>query len=65
MQLSKEDIQLAILFNSPDGQKVLKYLREMFYDRSVYTKGDPYHTAYQAGQQDVIGFIIQAIEEGD
>lgn len=53
-----------------DGEEVLQDLCSIFYDRSSYTQGDPYHTAFQEGQRSVISFIINKLskqleEQGD
>lgn len=51
----------ARVFESGDGKEVLEYLSSLFYDVSVYTKGDSHDTAFKAGQRDVILFILQMI----
>ena len=62
MKISKEDkILIHVFRDTTNGQKVLKYLERVFFNDSVYEKGDPYHTAYRAGQQDVVGFIKQTL----
>lgn len=43
--------------NDPAGSKVFEYLKTRFYDTSVF-KADPYLTAYNAGQHDLILHII-------
>jgi hypothetical protein len=52
MKLSKDDERLINLFSTGNGKRVLRYLARVFFNDSVYEKGDPYHTAYRAGQQD-------------
>lgn len=60
----EEDKTMFLTFNSHNGQKALKILRERFYDHSPYSKGDSHHTTYMVGQQDVVGFILESIREG-
>jgi len=57
-----QDRKIYRLFTSPEGKEVLDTLRALFYDRSAYRVGDPHHTSYQAGQQDVVGFILESIK---
>ena len=46
-----------------ERQKVLEELTSLFYDRSSYTKGDPYETAFNEGQRSVILFILQKLSQ--
>ena len=62
---SQEDIDMSRLFSTELGKKTLDYLSRVFYDNSVYERNDPYHTAYRAGQQDVIGFIKEGIDDDE
>ena len=65
MEKSNEDAKMQQLFTSPLGKEVLDYLSLVFFDNSVYEKGDSTHTAYRAGQQDVIGFIKEGIDDDE
>jgi hypothetical protein len=64
MDAEKEDKIIARILGTPDGKELMAILSERFFDKSVYVLGDPYHTAYQAGQQDVIGFLRESEREG-
>ena len=64
-EIARENQVLINVFSTPDGRKALEILRRQFHDRSVYQPGDPYQTCYKAGQQDVVGFILEAIKEKD
>lgn len=54
--------QVGLCFGLPAGQDALKHLKRLFYDRSSFVKGDPYHTAFKEGQRDVIGYIIECVD---
>jgi hypothetical protein len=60
----RQDAIITRAFQSHEGQEALKVLRLLFYDKSTYVRGDSYHTAYQEGLRDVVGFILDAINEG-
>ena len=67
LQVSEEqakeeaDIVKATFFGET-GQKCLALLKALFYNRSPMVPGDPYLTHYNVGQQEVIAFILEAIE---
>jgi hypothetical protein len=42
-----------------DGKSILDELTVIYYDRSSYAQGDPYHTAYKEGQREVIAHILR------
>lgn len=63
--LQEEDKIIYLAFSSHNGKQALEILRQRFYDHSPYSKGDPYHTNYLVGQQDVVGFILEAMREGE
>lgn len=45
------------LFNTVDGQEVMKILEREFYDSSSIVPGDPYATHARCGSREVIIFI--------
>ena len=51
-----------IVFGSKEGKEVYQDLLKNYYFQNVYERNDPYHTAFQAGQQNVVWQIIQIIE---
>lgn len=61
----QQDKAVALAFIGPNGQDALKVLKQLFFDRPDYVRGDTHHTAFQAGQRDVIGYIQQCMEGGD
>ena len=53
--------QVGKLFAMPVADKVWEGLQLLFYHRSSFVKGDPYHTSFKEGQRDVIGFINECM----
>lgn len=51
-------------FDTGPGKMVLEHLRQSF-GGSCYTKGDPYDTAYKAGQQSVLVEIGRIVAAGE
>jgi len=45
------------VFQSDEGQKVLQDLRERFYDRETFVRGEPDTTAYNQGARGVLFYI--------
>jgi hypothetical protein len=43
---------------TPDGEQVIDALFEIFVMRTSHTPGDPYQTAFNEGQRDVINFLV-------
>lgn len=55
--------QLVHVFrNNAEGVKVFEYLKSRFYDTSIF-KPDPYTTAYNAGQHDLILQLINMMNQ--
>ncbi len=50
-----------ILFTSPVGVKVLKYLEDEFDQEDIFQAGVPDGTAYNLGRRDVVLYIRQMI----
>lgn len=57
--LDKLDRSYAMLFATPDGEKVLADLRELFYDCEI--KGD---LERAVGRRDTVHYILEAIKHG-
>lgn len=57
-QFVEPEIYFEVFQRSVNGQAILEELSSLFYDSDVYTKGDPYDTAYLAGKREVIRFIL-------
>lgn len=53
------------LFNTPDGEVVLKDLEERFYNNDLLTVGDPHATAYNVGLRDAVRHIKETIQDGE
>ena len=52
-----------IVFGSEVGKEVYQDLLHDYYFQNVYERNDPYHTAFQAGQQNVVWNLIRIIEK--
>ena len=61
--LNEADERMVKLFSSPNGEQVLDDLKGMFMDGKMFMGADTHTTAYRIGQHDVIGFIIDTVEE--
>lgn len=53
----------AVFVANTTGQKVLEELSARFYDIASYAREDPYHTAYNEGQRNVIRFILAKLAQ--
>ncbi len=51
-------------FNTGPGEMVLEHLAQSF-DGTCYTKGDPYDSAYKAGQRNVLVEIRRLVAAGE
>lgn len=51
------------VFKSAEGQKVLQDLRERFYDRETFVRGEPDTTAYNQGGRGVLFYIFRQLED--
>tara|TARA_R100001015_G_C4595790_1_gene151008 strand:- start:474 stop:683 length:210 start_codon:yes stop_codon:yes gene_type:complete len=56
-----EDYKLV--FKSSEGQKVLQDLRERFYDRDTFVRGELDTTAYNQGARGVLFYILRQLED--
>jgi hypothetical protein len=56
-----EDYKL--IFKSDEGQKVLQDLRERFYDRDTFVRGETDTTAYNQGARSVLFFIFRQLND--
>ena len=54
-----EDYKLV--FKSDEGQKILQDLRERFYDRETFVRGEPDTTAYNQGARGVLFYIFRQL----
>lgn len=63
--VAKENAIIAQTFSGPTGERALEILRAYFYDRPMYTPKEdnqPFQTIYKNGQRDVVGWIMNAID---
>lgn len=60
---NEQEKAVRLMCSGPNGQEGLKALRELFFDVKSYTRADPYHTAFKEGQRDVVGFMLECVEE--
>lgn len=51
------------LFDTQDGQTILKWLEKKYYYVSSFDRESPYITAYNNGRRDVVGAIKKYIDE--
>jgi hypothetical protein len=51
------------IMDSPDGELVMAALFEQYILRTSHTPGDPYQTAFNEGQRDVVNFLINLVRE--
>ena len=49
------------LMDSPDGEIVMTALLEIYSLRRSHVPGDPYETAFNEGQRDVVNFLINLV----
>lgn len=61
---NQDEFAISEAFKGAHGEKALKILEELFYERPSYTRGEPNHTAFREGQRDVVGYIKEAIARG-
>jgi hypothetical protein len=55
--------QIGKLLLNETGKDIAKLLKREF-DGDAYKQGDPYHTAYLAGQRSVIIYLEEASRDG-
>ena len=55
--------QLSRLLLNEVAKDIVKLLKVEF-DGDAYMRGDPYHTAYLAGQRSVIVYLEEAMRDG-
>ena len=60
----KQEI-LQRLANTNDGMTLIKYLKEDYYDKSVYIKGDSDATLIKIAQEDIFKKAIKLIKDED
>lgn len=76
--MSHEDIQARYIekekeritayrdaFKSEAGQKVIKDLKQRFYDVDLLNKHSPHNTHYNLGMRDTVRHILETLEERD
>ena len=49
------------LMDSPDGEIILTALLEIYSLRTSHIPGDPYQTAFNEGQRDVVNFLLNLV----
>lgn len=52
-------------FGTDFGQRVIDDLVQRYYAQPSYKKGDPYHTAFQEGQREVLRFMLSQMYLGE
>lgn len=50
------------VMDSPDGEIILTALLEIYSLRTSHTPGDPYQTAFNEGQRDVVNYLINLVQ---
>lgn len=64
--MSDDLVPYLRVFLTDDGGRVLKDLKRLFHDRDIFVEGGHEGdrlTAYKAGQQSVIKYILKRLEE--
>ena len=59
--MTKDDYRLV--FTSTEGERVLQDLRERFYDRDTFVRGETDTTAYNQGARSVLFFIFRQLND--
>jgi|TARA_R100001460_G_scaffold2057_4_gene7019 hypothetical protein len=59
--MTNDDYRLV--FTSKEGERVLQDLRERFYDRDTFVRGEPDTTAYNQGARSVLFFIFRQLND--
>ncbi len=59
--MTNDDYRLV--FTSKEGERVLQDLRERFYDRETFVRGEPDTTAYNQGARGVLFYIFRQLED--
>ena len=54
---------VADTFTTPSGVRTLALLRQ-YYDQNFRPDMQPHELAFHCGQRDVVGFILECIENG-
>jgi len=52
-----------LVFTSKEGERVLQDLRERFYDRDTFVRGETDTTAYNQGARSVLFFIFRQLND--
>jgi hypothetical protein len=48
-------------FSTPEGEKCLKYMCQIWLDTQLFVPNDPYTTSYNLGHADLINFIKDCV----
>ena len=59
--MTNDDYRLV--FTSKEGERVLQDLRERFYDRDIFVRGETDTTAYNQGARSVLFFIFRQLND--
>jgi len=59
--MTNDDYRLV--FTSKEGERVLQDLRERFYDRDTFVRGEPDTTTYNQGARSVLFFIFRQLND--
>ena len=59
--MTNDDYRLV--FTSKEGERVLQDLRERFYDRDTFVRGETDTTAYNQGARSVLFFIFTQLND--
>lgn len=61
-RMAREDEAIRQTFSTPQGKQTYLMLKSLFFNKSVYSRGDSHHTSYLSGQQDVVGLLVEVME---
>lgn len=65
-ELKEKHIELVTayrdVFKSEAGQKVLKDIREQFYDSDLLNRSSEHNTMYNLGLRDTVRYILEKLE---
>ncbi len=49
------------LFSTPEGQRALDFMSELWLDGQLFVPKDPHHSAYNMGHADLINFFKDCV----
>lgn len=59
-----EDIERCFMraFSTPEGEKALQYMCDLWLDVQLFVPGDPTYTAYKLGHADLVNFLKDCVK---